>query len=98
MDKKQKREMVRDILAKQRAEERATFPLSVEELRNMFEFVDGALMQEPCDHTRRHTTDWLKQHGHPVEPMLAWLNTVGGCCDCEVAMNAGQHVDDAMGD
>ena len=46
--------------------------------------LDGA----HCDHTLKFTTSILKQIGAPEEDTLEWLESTGGCCDCEILMNS----------
>ena len=96
MDKSEKRRRVKGILQRQRAAARSAFPLPLELLQEMFTWLDEQLESTPCDHSRRLTKQWLEDHKLAVSPVLAWLDSVGGCCDCEVILNAEGHVDDAV--
>lgn len=100
MDKKRKREMKRQWREAERFAARAEFPLLFDELRDMFDMLNDELPRHVCDHTRRLTRRWLKEHGHghDVEAVFAWLDRHGGYCDCEVLFNVEPHVDDAMRD
>jgi len=75
----------------QRAAARAAFPLSSEELEELFDGVDSAIEQNGCDHTLRYTEQWLAAHVSDPLPTLTWLRNNGGCCDCEVIANACDH-------
>ena len=61
----------------------------------MFDTLNTALETQQCDHTRRLTQAWLKSRGHDVATVLAWLDSQGGYCDCEILANVEDHVDDA---
>lgn len=67
---------------------RTALPLTGEQMEDLFVGVDTALAQSPCDHTLRLTYEHLKKAGVSAEPVVAWLLENGGCCDCEVVMNA----------
>jgi hypothetical protein len=54
--------------------------------------LNSALPRDGCDRTRRLTEQWLLQRGHNVLAVLAWLDTQGGYCDCEVLANVEQRV------
>ena len=96
MDKHRRKELKRQWREGQRAEARAELPLEIDELKTMFDMLDAELPRHGCDHTRRLTRRWLEGRGHDAEPVFAWLDQHGGCCDCEVLANVEQHVDDAM--
>lgn len=55
--------------------------------------LDAELTKEACNHSRRLTESWLR--GYDVQPVLVWLDSQGGYCDCEVLANAEEIADDA---
>ena len=95
MDRKAKQELKRQWQALQRARARAALPLAEDDMKAMFDWLDWTLPTFGCDHTRVQTSDWLKENGHPVETVLAWLSENGGHCDCEVLANSEQAFEDA---
>jgi hypothetical protein len=96
MDKRQKKEILRALREEQRAKARADSPIPVANLRAMFDMLDRELPVHACDRTRRLTERWLEANELPVAKVFAWLDTLGGFCDCEVLANVEQEVEDAM--
>ena len=80
--------------AAQKTTAKAAFPLSDDLLESLFEFVDFAVGENGCDHSRRFTEEWLGTNDVLQERVFTWLETHGGFCDCEVAGNAMQHWED----
>lgn len=50
-----------------------------------------------CDHSHKHTLQWLKDNTtlneEQVKSFIGFLMENGGYCDCEVYMNVGDKVD-----
>jgi len=76
---------------------RQRFPLPVNELVRLLENVADRVSERGCDHSLRITREWLEENHAEVEPVLEWLNDHGGYCDCEVAANVPQHVQETWG-
>jgi hypothetical protein len=96
VDKQRKRDLKHRWRERQRTEGRAALPLPFDRLKAMFGMLDIELPHQGCDHTRRLTRRWLEEQGYDAEPVFAWLDQVGGLCDCEVLANVEHHVDDVM--
>ena len=47
----------------------------------MFEELEVALEDEPCDHTRRRTVAWLQSRSFDAAKVAAWLDETGGFCE-----------------
>jgi hypothetical protein len=77
--------------AEQKAVARAAFPLSHLECNAMFDFIEDKLTSKECDHTRRFTTTSLDERQVDAAAVLAWLDSTGGFCDCEVVANSRDH-------
>jgi hypothetical protein len=43
----------------------------------------------------RLTEEWLRNRGHDVRAVFAWLDANGGYCDCEVLANCEEEVREA---
>src|SRR5689334_22074694 len=69
-----------------RAAEEARMPISMTELAQLFDHLDGALTQG-CNHTLAYTREFLTSHQLPESAILPWLAEYGGFCDCEVLAN-----------
>ena len=70
----------------QRREAEARMPIEKSDLSALFEHLDGALGQG-CDHSLRFTRAFLASRSLPADAIVAWLNSYGGFCDCEVLAN-----------
>jgi len=86
-DKQRRKEMLRQVRERQRAEARAALPLPDDQLRALFDMLDGELPTRGCDQTRGLTQGFLEQRGLPLEAVLSWLDDNGGFCDCEILAN-----------
>ncbi|HMO80616.1 MAG TPA: DUF2695 domain-containing protein [Pyrinomonadaceae bacterium] len=82
------RERKRAWKAEQKASAKEAFPLPHQLLASLFDFVDKSVGKEGCDHTRRFTESWLEDNRLSPEPVLKWLGSNAGYCDCEVISNA----------
>ncbi len=78
-------------VAEEKAKARADFPLTDAELQALFDHVASEMFESGCGDDRRLTTAWLEERHLDVGRVFAWLDTVGGFCDCEVASNARDH-------
>jgi hypothetical protein len=67
---------------------RSGLPLSPEQMRNLFDFVDEQLSSVDCDDSLRWTLAFLENGRLAVDPVVRWLQNAGGYCDCEVLANA----------
>lgn len=70
----------------ERAEEDARAPISAEQRRALFNYLDTTL-SGGCDHTFRLTRAFLRAKGLDEAPVVTWLQDYGGYCDCEVLVN-----------
>ena len=63
--------------------------LTVEQVEELFGYVEEALEDMGCDHTRTHTEAWIKENisEDQQEDVLAEIEDMGGYCECEVLMN-----------
>lgn len=71
----------------ERKEFRASLPISVVDLRNLFDYLDEHIGASGCDDTLQLTLAYLAQKKLPAETVTAWLKKTGGYCDCEVLAN-----------
>jgi hypothetical protein len=96
MDRERKKQLKAQAKANERAAFVASYPVPVETLRELFEFLnrDDA---PACDHTLRETALFLAQRSIDAERVIPWLLDHGGGCDCEVVMNTHGEVAEAEG-
>jgi len=96
MTKDEKKRRLAEWKAKEKAVARDRLPLPPNELRELFAYLDQEVPRQGCDHTRRLTLAWLEGRGDVTERTLAWLDGIAAFCDCEVAMNAEQALEEAI--
>ena len=74
--------------------------LTIEQVEDLFEYVEACLEENGCDHTRRHTEQWITMHipEEQREEILAEIDDMGGFCDCEVLMNCYEEYDEELYD
>lgn len=48
--------------------------LSLEQVESLFEYVEAQLDETGCDHTRRHTKQWLAAHIPRNSMRRSWQN------------------------
>lgn len=74
--------------------------LSLAQVVSLFEYVESKLEDTGCDHSRRHTQQWLSmnipQEQH--EDVLAEIEEMGGYCDCELLMNCYEEYEEELYD
>uniref|UniRef100_UPI004055A486 DUF2695 domain-containing protein n=1 Tax=Acetatifactor sp. TaxID=1872090 RepID=UPI004055A486 len=74
--------------------------LSLTQVASLFKYVEYKLEDTGCDHSRRHTQQWLSmnipQEQH--EAVLAEIEEMGGYCDCEVLMNCYEEYEEELYD
>ena len=75
----------------QRTLAKNAFPLTNELLASLFKFVEMSVDMDGCDHSRRFTEEWLISNHVAPKPVLDWLESNGGFCDCEAVINVMQH-------
>lgn len=73
--------------AEQKDSAREAFPLPDNMLEGLFDFVDLAVGKDDCDNTLRFTEEWLEANNLSRDPVVNWLESNGGFCDCEVIFN-----------
>jgi hypothetical protein len=86
-----RRKLLRQEIEKHaRAEAEAKMPISKQQLASLFDHLDHALSQG-CDHSHRHTQEFLRSQALPESTIIPWLGEYGGYCDCEVLANVEEH-------
>jgi hypothetical protein len=78
--------LLREYEAKWRA-----LGLSPEQLDALGRHLSSCLRTSPCDHTCRHTQEWLEAtHVDAPDKVIRAMERQGGYCDCEVSYNVVQ--------
>jgi hypothetical protein len=85
------RELKNAWKSEQRTLARSAFPLTNDLLASLFQFVEMSVDTNGCDHSRKFTEEWLTSNHVAPKPVLDWLASNGGFCDCEAVINVMQH-------
>jgi len=78
-----------------RAAQKKDYILTEENVQELFEYLEEQLDASGCDHTLRHTKQWLKDNipQELIEDAIAEIKDMGGFCDCEVLLNCYEDYD-----
>jgi hypothetical protein len=103
-EKKRRQALLRAMQESRQASEEARMPISKQDLKALLEKIDESVFEERngeveclCDHTLRHTREFLRTRSLPEEPIVKWLGEHGGYCDCEVVFNVGDSWGEQVG-
>ena len=85
LSKEEKRAMKKQWEEDQREE----YLLSIEQVTELFSYLEDELNKEPCNHSLLKTENWLLNHFEDEQrsSILHEIQEMGGYCDCEVLMN-----------
>jgi hypothetical protein len=83
-----RRDLKRLVLLQEYAAKWQGLGLEPAELAELDTYLEQHLAEQPCDHTLRHTHQWLRERRikHSTRVLQA-LRSQGGFCDCEVLAN-----------
>lgn len=84
-EKKRRKKIVSAIEQKQHAAEISRMPISIADLKALFEFLN--IPGRTCDHSHKSTLEFLNKQKLDAEKIIPWLEEYGGYCDCEVVFN-----------
>ena len=88
-EKKRRQALVKEIADKAFGKEVRQMPISKENLKELFDFLDRP-NPSACDHTLKETIEFLNKRGLDKNLIIPWLNEHGGYCDCEVIYNVDE--------
>src|SRR5690242_2723555 len=96
-EKARRKELLHSQREEQRRSIREGLPVPAPMMKALFNYVDKHLSSSECDDTLRHAREFIRANGLPTETVVAWLEGMGGFCDCEV-FNAEEALEDAVPD
>jgi hypothetical protein len=91
-EKKTRRVQTLKLKEQTHARIEAGLPISKEQFRDLFNWLDETLSKADCDHSLTRTRQFLIDRNLPVEVTSDWLATHGGFCDCEVLANTEEEL------
>lgn len=87
MDKRRKKELLKNFKNDEKSEFRESIPFSIEIFKELFNYIDTELGSYGCDDTLKYTKKFLENNNLPWKKIIEWLEENGGYCDCEVLAN-----------
>ncbi len=78
-----------------KAAQSKNYILTEENVQKLFEYLEEQLDNSCCNHTLRHTEQWLKENisQEMIESVITEITDMGGYCDCEVLLNCYEDYD-----
>lgn len=95
-EKKRRQALVQAIVDKETKEAIASMPISFQDLKGLFDYLDIQLDKSGCDHTPKNTVTFLDSKQLSTEKILNWLQEQGGFCDCEILWNVEESWQDEI--
>jgi len=87
-EKERRKQILNDLNAKAKEEFESSLPMSRENFKLLFDYLDIELSEKDCDDTQTLTRAFLQEKEiNNVAQVLHWLSEHGGYCDCEVLLN-----------
>ena len=96
MDKQRKRALKQAVRKARRADLAASLPTDPETMAGLFDFLDDQLSEGQCEHNLGLTRRWCQSKGIDEPAVVAWAESHGGFCDCEVLANCEQVFEEAV--
>ena len=96
-EKQRRKQIVHSLRDESRRKTVERFPASAAVLKALFDALDDKLSESECDDSLRLTRGIISEKNLDEAPILNWLETNGGHCDCEV-LNLEPIVEDVVPD
>lgn len=88
LEQKDRKDLKRLALLKEYEAQWAELSLTPSQLDELGSYLQSRLTEKGCDHTLRHTQEWLQNIGTGNKKgVIDALRNQGGYCDCEVLNN-----------
>lgn len=88
------KQIVKELKLKARKEFEQSLPTSRDNFKALFDYLDGQLVDNPCDDTLKLSVAFLQSLNlENIEEITKWLGANGGYCDCEVLANVEERFD-----
>ena len=88
-NERERRKQIMDDLKKKADQEfESSLPMSRDNFKKLFDYLDSELTNKACDDTNALTKTFLLQSSvENIDNVLDWLADHGGYCDCEILSN-----------
>lgn len=87
-EKERRKQIMDDLKNKADQEFESSLPMSRDNFKKLFDYLDMQLTDKDCNDTNGLTKTFLLQSNiEKVDEVLDWLADHGGYCDCEILAN-----------
>jgi hypothetical protein len=87
-EKEKRKAIMQQLKIKAKAEFNDSLPISQTNFKALFDYLDGELELNGCNHTNSITLKFLNESDFDnVQEIVDWLEQNGGYCDCEILAN-----------
>ena len=87
-EKERRKQIMDDLKEKADQEFEASLPMTRDNFKKLFDYLDTELNEKGCDDTNSLARISLVQlDAENADKVLEWLATNGGYCDCEILAN-----------
>ena len=94
-EKERRKQIMDDLKKKADQEFEGSLPMSRDNFKKLFNYLDISLSDKGCDDTNSLTKTFLLQSNNKkVDEVLEWLADPGGYCDCEILANAEEQFEE----
>ncbi|HXG83507.1 MAG TPA: DUF2695 domain-containing protein [Pyrinomonadaceae bacterium] len=94
LEKEKRNAIKKSYKANERQQILESLPISIEKLKELFDWLDIQADEYDCDDTLKQTKIFVEQNNLPEEILIEWLENQGGYCDCEVLANVSAEFED----
>ena len=91
IEKNERKSLKQMYKAKEQEQISAALPVSVDVLKDLFDWLDKTAEKQVCDNTLSQTLIFLEKNDLKKDELIDWLKERGGYCDCEVLANVAEH-------
>ncbi len=90
-----RKQIAKELKLKARQEFENNLPMTNENFKGLFDYLDKQLTDNACDHSLKLSNDFLQSLKlDNIDEITDWLGENGGNCDCEVLANVEEKFDD----
>ena len=90
-----RKQIAKEVKLKARQDFEEDLPMTRENFKGLFEYLDKQLTDNSCDHTLKLSNEFLQcLKLNNIDEITEWLGENGGNCDCEVLANVEENFDD----
>jgi hypothetical protein len=86
-EKQRRREIAQQLKAAAASSLLANMPLRSSQLKDLFDYLHTKITESGCDNALYYTEQFALEARIPSASLKAWLEDLGGYCDCEVLAN-----------